>query len=163
MKSSTTASSPTATMRPVLRRGARGRAPKQLYPLARPEIGERGWQARAIQVYQQAERVETGALAMDLAARLLTLTGRAVERETIVVDRFARRATAQVDGALFQLHGQQLTLLRPCADCGTGLYPSPAIESLADLGHALSAWQPACPDCLPGGLRSWTTDEAISL
>jgi hypothetical protein len=163
MRSTMTATSPAATMRPTLRRGPKARSPKQLYPLTRVETDGREWRQQAIETYQQAERVETGALAMELAARLLTLTGRVVAREAVVVDRAAHTATVTVDGTLFQLQGQQLVLLRPCADCGTGLYPSPAIQSLADLGHALSAWQPRCPDCLPGDLRSWTTDEAVSL
>lgn len=163
MRSPMTANRPAATLRPTLRRGPKSRAPKQLYPLARFEADGRAWRQQAIEAYQQAERIETGALAMDLASRLLTLTGRVIAREAVAVDRAARTATAAVDGTLFQLQGQQLVLLRPCADCGTGLYPSPAIASPADLGHALSAWQPSCPDCLPGDLRSWTTDEAISL
>ena len=163
MRSPMTANRPATTMRSALRRGPKARVPKQLYPFGRIEAAGREWRRQAIEAYQQAERVETGALAMELSSRLLTLTGRVVAREAVVVDRAARTATATVDGTIFQLQGQQLVQLRPCADCGVGLYPSPAIESLADLGHALSAWQPRCPDCLAGDLRSWTTDEAISL
>jgi hypothetical protein len=158
-----TANRPVTTIRPALRRGPKARAPKQLFPLAAVKADGREWRRQAIEAYAQAERVETGALAMELASRVLALTGRVVAREAVVVDRAARTATAAVDGTLFQLQGQRLVVLRPCADCGVGLYPSPAIESLADLGHALSAWQPSCPDCLAGDLRSWTTDEAISL
>jgi hypothetical protein len=156
------ANRPAATMQPM-RRSPKARAPKQLFPLAAVKADGREWRQQAIEAYAQAERVETGALAMELASRLLALTGRVIAREAIVVDRFARAATAVVDGTIFQLQGQRLVLLRPCAECATGLYPSTAIESLADLGHALSAWQPGCPDCLAGDLRSWTTDEAISL
>jgi hypothetical protein len=52
-------------------------------------------------------------------------------------------------------------LQRPCAECGIGRYESPSILTLADLGYALSAWQPACVSCQAEDPSNWLEREDI--
>jgi hypothetical protein len=54
-----------------------------------------------------------------------------------------------MDGVIFQLQGSDLILLRPCVYCGVGHFTSPPIATPADLGYALSGWQPYHADCEP--------------
>ncbi len=66
-----------------------------------------------------------------------------------------------LDGIVFRLRRGELVLLRPCAECGLGHYENPAIGALADLGYALSAWQPACPNCAPEDPANWLEYQGI--
>jgi hypothetical protein len=107
------------------------------------------WQAAAVAAYA----LEAGAggthLGAELAMRAHELTGCAIPDGAITVNCDARRATAALDGVVFQLRGHDLILLRPCAYCGTGRFESPALCSRADLGHALSGWHPYHAGCEP--------------
>jgi hypothetical protein len=105
------------------------------------------WQEVAIAAYQQSQEHAGFALPAELATRLRALTGRVVAPETIYVDRDAGLATTVVDGVVFRLRREQLSLLRPCVQCGIGHFESPALASRADLGYALNAWQPLCAHC----------------
>jgi hypothetical protein len=107
------------------------------------------WRTRAIAANQQTEPDAIATLRAELAIRIRSLTGCTTELESIAVDPDTRTATAVMDGAVFRLVGRDLTLLRPCAYCGTGQFASPAIRSLADLGHALAVWEPLHKDCQP--------------
>lgn len=107
------------------------------------------WQAAAVAAFALEAGVGSSNLRAELAARLLGLTGCAVSDGAITGDRDARRATATLDGVVFQLWQHDLLLLRPCAYCGTGLFASLPLSSRADLGHALSGWQPYHTECEP--------------
>ncbi|HEX9056877.1 MAG TPA: hypothetical protein VF818_05030 [Ktedonobacterales bacterium] len=107
------------------------------------------WRAAALAAYELESGVGGAHLRVELAARVHALTGCAIPDGAITADRDARRATAAVDGVVFQLQRHDLILLRPCAHCGTGLFESPPLSSRADLGHALSGWQPYHLGCEP--------------
>ncbi len=111
--------------------------------------GARPWQERAIAAQQYGEREATAALQTQLADRIAFLTGHALATDSVYVNATERFAMATVDGAAFRLRHRNLTLLRPCAYCGTGQFASEPIESLADLGHAMAVWEPLHPDCEP--------------
>jgi hypothetical protein len=107
------------------------------------------WQAAVAAAYA----VEAGAggthLRAELARRMHELTGCAIPDGVITVNSEARRATAALDGVVFQLRRHDLILLRPCAYCGTGRFESPSLYSRADLGHALAGWHPYHAGCEP--------------
>jgi hypothetical protein len=107
------------------------------------------WQTRAITTYHQAHGQATTRMQADLIVRIHRLTGRLLATESIFVERDACLATVVVDGTCFRLQQQDLIVLRPCAWCGIGYFESPAITSLAELGYALSVWQPLHPGCQP--------------
>src|SRR5260370_41846675 len=107
------------------------------------------WQGAAVAAYA----VEAGAggahLRAELAMRVHELTGCAIPDGAITVNDDAQRATAALDGVVFQLRGHDLILLRACAYCGTGCFESPSLCSRADLGHALAGWRPYHAGCEP--------------
>jgi hypothetical protein len=106
----------------------------------------RAWQALAVEEYARSLPGRRGALRADLAARVLMLTGRLIPADDIPADE--RAAAVGVDGATFRLYrGGDLVLAKTCAYCGTGHFESPGIGDLADLGYALSAWQPRHENC----------------
>jgi hypothetical protein len=115
------------------------------------------WRAAAITAYRRSEHQDTLALQDDLAAHILTLTQRAIRPAMIAVDRDARLAIAVVDNIMFRLHDRRLSIMRPCIGCGYGQYVSLPIASPADLGHALSGWEPRCSQCeLDDPAEDWT-------
>jgi hypothetical protein len=107
------------------------------------------WQAATLATSAHEIGVDGAHLRTELATQVSMLTGCAIPESTITADPAARRATAAMDGVVFQLQGHRLILLRHCAHCGTGLFASPPIESRSDLGYALAAWRPYHPDCVP--------------
>jgi hypothetical protein len=107
------------------------------------------WQAVAVAAYTLEAGTGGTHLRAELARRVHALTGCAIPEGTITVNCDARQATAALDGVVFQLQGHDLILLRPCAYCGTGHFASPSVCSRADLGHALSGWQPYHAGCEP--------------
>jgi hypothetical protein len=119
------------------------------------------WHSRAVEAYRQSERDGNAALRADLAARVSALTERAVAPGSVYVDSADRTATVNLDGVTFRLRRHELVLLRPCPECGLGHYESPAIATVADLGYALSAWRPACQNCLPEDPVNWLEREDI--
>jgi hypothetical protein len=119
------------------------------------------WHSRAVEAYRQAESEEIAALQAQMVARVAALIRRDIEAESVYVDRAERTATVAVDGVVFRLRRGELALLRPCAECGIGRYESPAVRTLADLGYALSAWQPTCPSCQPEDPSNWLEREDI--
>lgn len=120
--------------------------PTGLRPLAALPVSP-NWQARAQTAYRREVDEAGHSLRAALAARLLALTGRPVAPASLTADPAARIAVGVVDGVVFRLHGHELVVLRACAHCGVGQLASPAIESEADLGYALTDWQPLCPHC----------------
>jgi hypothetical protein len=111
------------------------------------------WKARAITIYHERRPHEDTILRMALADRVYALTGIAIEE--VWVDRDEQVVLAMVDSILFRYAGEQLTVLRPCALCGSGRITSPPLRSLADVGYALSAWQPRHPECQPDDSIHW--------
>ena len=107
------------------------------------------WHEDALAAYRYRERERLLALRMELVTRVQALTGHQVAPDAVYVNREAGTATVAVDGSIFRLARRQLTLLRPCAYCGTGQFASRAIESLADLDFALVGWVPLHDDCQP--------------
>jgi hypothetical protein len=107
------------------------------------------WQARAISSYRHAQRQAISVLPELLATRVATLTGRVIEPDDVFVDLDAELATVVVDGVVFRAHNQQVVVLRSCVECGIMRFESAPLFSRADLGYALSAWQPHCRSCQP--------------
>ena len=115
----------------------------------------RNWQAEAIGLYQQARQRETAALKAELTNRVHALTGREVEANSIYVDLDERFAQVVVDGITFRWRQSGLALLRPCVACGNGPFESSPLHSPADLGYALSAWQPLHAGCQAEDSVGW--------
>ena len=112
-----------------------------------PEKAKR-WKARTVEEYERSRPDRRARLQTDLAARLLSSTGRSISLESVYVVTDGRFAVAGVDGETFRLYSQgDLVLSRPCAYCGTGSFESPRIDDQVDLGYALSAWHPLHEDC----------------
>lgn len=107
------------------------------------------WQTAASAAYARDAAASDGRLRAELAARLRALTDCALPDSAIIVDAVARRAIAALDGVVFQLQAGDLIVARSCAHCGTGRFASPPLTSRADLGHALTAWQPYHAGCEP--------------
>ncbi len=121
------------------------------FAVAQPQAS--GWQAFAIAAYQQSQG--DLALRMALAQRLRELTGQSLPLASIYADSAERLASATLDGVRFRLEHGQLALLRSCAHCGQGALASPALHSPADLGYALSDWQPHHAACAAEDSASW--------
>jgi hypothetical protein len=94
-------------------------------------------------------------LQAELARRILALTGREIPASLVYADPDRLTARVSVDGVSFRLTRGEVVLLAPCAYCGVREFESPAIESLADLGYALSAWKPYCRDCPQEDPNEW--------
>ena len=132
-------SSVKAALRPALR------------VISRPQ----SWHSRAVEAYRHAEREEVASLQAEMISRIAALIGRNIEAQSIYVDRAERTATVAVDSIVFRLRRGELVLQRSCVECGLGRYESPAIRTLADLGYALSAWQPTCVSCQAEDPPNW--------
>ena len=115
----------------------------------------RDWKAQMITTYQRHRQDEDSALRIALARRLRALIGVEVNLDGIWVDLDERSALVTVDGVRFRWEQSQLVVLRPCALCGGGQFASPPLTSRADVGYALSAWQPHHPHCQPDDPVSW--------
>ena len=113
------------------------------------------WQARAISSYLHAQRQTLAALPELLATRASALTGRSVGPEDVFVDTDAELATVVVDRVVFRARNQQVVVLRSCVECGIERFESAPLFSRADLGYALSAWQPLCHNCQPEDPANW--------
>ena len=122
---------------------------------ANPTQPSADWQARAISSYRHAQRQALTALPELLATRVSALTGRSIEPEDVFVDLDAELATVVVDGVVFRARNQQVVVLRSCAECGIERFESAPLFSRADLGYALSAWQPLCRNCQPEDPANW--------
>lgn len=113
------------------------------------------WRDDAIAAAHRAAVEAVLSLRAELAARVSRLTGIPVAPDLVYADNIAGIATVTVDGATFRLAQGRLTLLRPCAACGTGQFASPSINGIADLGRALDAWDPLHDDCQPEDSTHW--------
>lgn len=109
----------------------------------------RDWQESVQAEYAGTMDASAAHLRRTLARRVLTLAGRTVPDQAIVVDGAAQWAMAVVDGIMFQLRAYGLTIVRPCAYCGTGHFASLPLVGRIDLGHALAGWQPLHAECAP--------------
>jgi hypothetical protein len=107
------------------------------------------WKVGTIEIYRSGKANMAQDLQADLANRLLALIGREIPTGSVYVNSEARTARVSIDGVSFRLMRDRLVLLAPCAYCGVREFESPALESRADLGYALSDWKPYCPDCMP--------------
>lgn len=127
----------------------------------RPAAAAQGddWKTRAIGTYRQRRQRDGAALRSALAQHVRALIGREVAADAMWVDLDQRVALATVDGVRFRWEPAQLVLLRPCALCGTGQFASPPLTSQADVGYALSVWQPRHPECQPDDPANWLDRE----
>ena len=107
------------------------------------------WQAHAVETYLQGKSNFEGELRTELARRVQDFTGRVVMPDLVYADPDKQLARVSVDGVSFRLTRGHVVLLSPCAYCGVREFESSAIESPADLGYALSVWEPYCRDCVP--------------
>jgi hypothetical protein len=113
------------------------------------------WQARAISSYRHAQSQALSVLPELLATRVSTLTGRSIDPEDVFVDLDAELAVVVVDGVVFRARHHQVRVLRSCVECGIERFESRPLFSRADLGYALSAWQPLCRNCQPEDPANW--------
>ena len=113
------------------------------------------WQARTMEKYRLGRSNMERELRTELAGRVLALTGREIPASLVYADPDRHIARVSVDGVSFRLTRDQVVLLSPCAYCGVREFESPAIESPADLGYALSVWKPYCRDCTPEDSYDW--------
>jgi hypothetical protein len=116
---------------------------------ANPARSAPDWQARAISSFHQAQCQALNALPELLATHVSALIGRSINPADVFVDLDAELATVVVDGVVFRARNQQVVVLRSCAECAITRFESTPLWSRADLGHALSAWQPHCRTCQP--------------
>jgi hypothetical protein len=121
-----------------------------------------GWKTQATETYRRQRHGESRDLRASLAERVRLLTGREVAEDAMRVDPDERAAWATVDGVRFRLERARLTLRRACELCGSGEFSSLEILSLADLGYALSVWQPRHPTCQPDDPPGWLEDDAAT-
>ncbi|HKP54346.1 MAG TPA: hypothetical protein VJ183_17045 [Chloroflexia bacterium] len=122
------------------------------------ETAERG-QDRAISTYRVTESVISAALQSELARRIEAIMNYRPSPETIFANPVTLTATFSHDGSLFRLEGARsvatLVLVRPCAYCGTGEFSSIPLTDLADLGYALTVWEPLHADCQEADPANW--------
>jgi hypothetical protein len=126
-----------------------------------PNLMAGDWKARSVAAYRQAQSQEIATLPAELASQVLCLTGRTIALESILVDLEAQTATASVEGAVFRLRHGQLVLVRPNVECGNQHFESPPLATQADLGYALSVWQPQCPDAQPDDPANWLDYQSL--
>jgi hypothetical protein len=117
------------------------------------------WKTRMIATYQQHRQHEGSTLRITVAQRVRALIGREVNVDAIWVDPDERAALVTVDGLHFRYERTQLVMFRPCALCGGGQFASPPLTSQADIGYALSVWQPRHPQCQPDDPVNWLDAE----
>ena len=122
---------------------------------ANPRQPSADWQARAISSYRHVQRQALTVLPELLATRVSALTGRSIDAEHVFIDLDAEIATVVVDGVVFRARNQQVVVLRSCVECGIERFESRPLFSRANLGYALSAWQPLCHNCQPEDPANW--------
>lgn len=105
------------------------------------------WRDRAISAYTAGRVSRRAALQAELAHRIESLTNFRPVPESIYADEDKDLAVYKLDQTLFRLGVEGLSIIRPCAHCGTGEFQSLPIMDIADLGHALAVWQPHHDDC----------------
>jgi hypothetical protein len=113
------------------------------------------WQTEAIEEYEESLQPLEVRLRRDMASRVLALTGHEVSPDAIYADPAGRVAVTTLDGVLFKLIKENLVVLRPCVQCGCCQFQSMPITNAAELGYALSEWEPRCPDCAPEDSDCW--------
>ena len=124
---------------------------------AAPRVAD--WREGVVTAYQAAREQEMDTMRRTMAERLRVLIGQTIRPESVYIDPAARMATVRVDGVLFRGQREDVRLVRPCAHCGSGLFESPPLYALADLGYALSTWMPAHPDCEAADSPYWLDAE----
>lgn len=113
------------------------------------------WQTEAIEEYEESLQPLVVRLRRDMASRVLALTGHRVSPDAIYADSANRVAVTTVDGVVFKLIKENLVVLRPCVQCGCCQFQSMPITNAAELGYALSEWEPRCPGCIPQDSDCW--------
>jgi hypothetical protein len=107
------------------------------------------WQDRAVRAYRESRPEADATLRTQLIDAVYSVTGKRLDPQTIVIDQAHQIAFGDLDGVRFRLTPNELAVIRPCAHCGLGAFAGPPIERLADLGYALSDWQPLHAGCRP--------------
>jgi hypothetical protein len=137
----------------LLRESKAGQAFQLGNRAAAAHVGD--WKTQVVSVYQRYRQGEDSALRIALVRRLRALFGVEVNVDDIWVDLDERSALVTVDGVRLRWGQSQLVMLRACALCGSGQFASPPLASQADVGYALSFWQPRHPQCQPDDPVSW--------
>lgn len=122
-------------------------------------VAQGSWRRRAADAYFKTARKQATELRDELAARVQRLTGRTIEVQSVYTDPGQRLAVARVDGVLFHYRRGVLQVVRGCVHCDTGEFSSPTVETIADLGYALAAWQPRCLHCEPADSEHWIYED----
>jgi hypothetical protein len=117
------------------------------------------WRDQAVIAYHHRRPRAMIAMKTDLAGRLHMLIGRRVPEDSIYADPERQIAVVVVDNVLFRWRTQAVVIVQPCAECGLGQFESPALLQSADVGYALSAWQPLHPHCQPEDPVNWLERE----
>ena len=117
------------------------------------------WRDQAVVTFQQHQPRAMMAMKTDLVGRLDMLIGRRIPEDSIYVDSNQQIAVVLIDKVLFRWCRQAVVVVRPCVECGLGQFESPALLQSADVGYALSAWQPLHPHCQPEDPVNWLERE----
>jgi hypothetical protein len=117
------------------------------------------WKAQAIEAYHQRRPYEDRAMRLALTERVQVFTRCTVAIDAIMVDLDEQFASAVVDSVLFRWGTTGLAILRPCASCGSGRFASPSLTSQADVGYAITVWQPHNPNCQPEDPTNWLDND----
>jgi hypothetical protein len=117
------------------------------------------WRDQAVIAYQHRRPRAMIAMKTDIAGRLHMLIGRRIPEDSIYVDPERQIAVVVVDNVLFRWRNQALAVVQPCAECGLGQFESPPLREPADVGYALTAWQPLHPHCQPEDPVDWLERE----
>src|SRR6476620_6897927 len=75
------------------------------------------WKARAMEIFRLVRSNMERNLRIELARRVLALTGREIPVSLVYADPDRHTARVTVDGVSFRLAGDQVVLLAPCAYC----------------------------------------------
>jgi hypothetical protein len=118
-------------------------------PATRHAAPPHSWRNEMTAVYARGADDLAIHLRRRLIERVFSLTGHTIPPQDVTVNLATNRALATLDGVLFQLRGRDLSIVRPCAYCGTGRFETPSIKSQADLGYTLAVWQMYHPECAP--------------
>ncbi len=124
-------------------------------PRSAKPAGATSWRAQAINAYQQSIPDAAARLRAELATRLAALAAENIALESIYANVDEQLAVVAVDGIVFRLRRHELMIVRPCSVCGVGQFESPAIATLAEVGHALTGWEPRCAHCAEADPANW--------
>ncbi|HEX8597730.1 MAG TPA: hypothetical protein VF952_04360 [Chloroflexia bacterium] len=113
------------------------------------------WQIEALEAYEESLQPLDVRMRIDMASRVLALTGRRIAPEAIYADAMNQVAVATVDGIVFKLLKENLVILRSCVRCGCCQFASMPVTNRAELGYVLAEWEPRCASCQDEDSACW--------